>query len=78
VVWIHINPPENFILNKLNNYNHTWLFKDADEAVATYYRRKPLHQDLKLEFAYVFDTSKPDIQSQINTAVPLILKYVHN
>lgn len=74
VVWIHINPPEDFILNKLKNYKHTWLFKDADEAIENYYRRKPLHEKLQLDFAYVFDTSKSNIESQIDAAIPLILK----
>lgn len=74
VIWLHVNPPEEAILSKLKNYKHTWLFKDADEAIAAYFRRKPLHENLQLDFTYVFDTSKSDIESQVDEAVPLILK----
>lgn len=72
VVWIHINPPEAFIINKLKNFQHTWLFKDADEAIANYYRRKPLHEHLDYPFIYTFDPSRPDLPKQLNEAVKLI------
>lgn len=68
VVRVHIDPPESFILNKLTNFKHSWLFRDADDAVANYYRRKPLHDEYLsgIEFDYVFDTSKPDLSNQID------------
>ncbi len=74
VVWLHIDPPESFILDKLRNYKHTWLFTDADEAVANYFRRKPLHAQLDMPFLYTFDTSRPDLDRQIDEAVGLIGK----
>jgi predicted kinase len=72
IIWIHINPPEEFILNKLKNYKHTWLFKNADEAIKNYEARKPLHQNLDFDFVYTFDTSKPDLDKQIEEAVKVI------
>ncbi len=76
-VWIHINPPEEFILNKLRTYKHTWLFKDADEAVANYKRRKNLHEDLEgIPFIYTFDTSQNNLESQIAEAAGLIKNLV--
>lgn len=74
VVWLHVNPPEEFILNKLKNYEHTWLFKDADEAVANYFRRKPLHERLDMPFLYTFDTSRRDLENQVSEAIKLIEK----
>ncbi len=71
-IWIHINPPEEFILNKLKNYKHTWLFKDSDDALASYYRRKPLHEELDFPFAYTFDTSKNNVAEQIEDAASVI------
>lgn len=71
-IWIHINPPEEFIINKLRNFKHTWLFKNADEAVANYFRRKPLHEHLDFPFIYIFDTSKPTIVDQIAEAIQII------
>lgn len=69
VIWIHVNPPEDFILEKLKNYPHTWLFSDADEAIANYHARKPLHTDLPMDFTYTFDPSRPDLAEQIKDAV---------
>ena len=56
IVWIHINPPEEFIVNKLKNFKHSWLFKDVDDAIKNYETRKPLHQNLDFDFTYTFDT----------------------
>lgn len=74
VQWIHINPPEEFIINKLTNYPHTWLFRDADEAIANYRARKPLHEKLDMPFTYVFDTSAPDLDRQIDEGARAIEK----
>ncbi len=64
-IWIHINPPEEFILNKLRTYNHTWLFKDADEAIDNYMRRKHLHEHLPMAFLHTFDTSREGLGEEI-------------
>ncbi len=76
-VWVHVNPPEEFILNKLRTYKHTWLFKDGEEAVANYMRRKNLHENLTgIPFVYTFDTSRDDLENQINEATKLIQNLV--
>ena len=71
-IWIHINPPEEFIINKLRNFKHTWLFRDGEHAIENYYERKPLHKNLDMSFVYTFDTSRSDISKQIDEAVNLI------
>lgn len=71
IVWIHINPPEEFIVNKLSNLTPNWL-GTADEMVENYYERKPLHKDIDLDFTVVFDTSASDIQEQIDSSVSII------
>jgi predicted kinase len=68
VIWIHINPPEEFIINKLKNQKHSWLFKDAEDAINNYLARKPLHQNLDFPFTYTFDTSKSNLDEQITEA----------
>jgi shikimate kinase len=75
LVWIHINPPESFIINKLSNLTPNWL-GTAEEMVANYYERKPLHKDIALEYTAVFDTSLPDIRKQIESSVSIIRKKV--
>lgn len=65
-IWIHINPPEAFIIHKLTHYKHTWLFRDAEHALKVMNVRKLLHEEYlpHKKFYYVFDTSQ-DIVAQI-------------
>lgn len=72
IAWIHINSPEDFILQKLRNFKHTWLFKNADEAIASYYCRKPLHEHLDFPFLYTFNTSHSDLPRQLEDAIGII------
>lgn len=72
--WLHINPTEDFIVHKLRTYQHTWLFKDGDEAVDNYYRQKKKRQEENTHFDFfdTIDTSKPDLQSHIGKIAELI------
>lgn len=72
VVYIHINPPEEFILNKLRNFKHTWLYRDGEQAIKNYYERKSLHENLHLPYTFTFDTSADNLEEQINKAVDII------
>ncbi len=72
IIWIHINPPEEFIINKLKNFKHTWLFKNGGEAIENYLSRKPLHENLSMPFAYTFDTSRGDLNEQIEEGLVAI------
>lgn len=74
VFWIHINPPEEFIINKLRNYKHTWLFKNAEHAVGAYKRRKAAHKNLNFPFIYTFDPSRDDLENQIDEVISIIKK----
>ena len=78
-IWILIDPPEQFIINKLKNFPHTWLFQNAEEAVKGYFEYKKHykydHDDLN--FIYTFDPSKTNLDDQIEEAEKLI-KYKLN
>ncbi len=76
IIWIHINPPEEFIINKFKEYRPSWLFKSTEQAIGNYKARKPLHvhENLDFNFLYVFDPSRDDLEKQINEAVDLIKK----
>ena len=75
IIWIHINPPEKFIINKLKNYKkHSLLFKDSEDAINNYLERKPLHKKLNFPFIYNFDPSRPDLKSQLKEATSIIEK----
>ncbi len=73
-VWIHINPPESFIIHKLKTYNHTWLFKDGDEAIDNYLRQKKRREQEGISFHFLatVDTSRPDLPEQIAEVEELI------
>ncbi|HRY52858.1 MAG TPA: AAA family ATPase [Candidatus Portnoybacteria bacterium] len=72
IIWLHINPPEEFIINKLRNFKNGWLVEDNEEMVRNYFERKSLHQKLDFPFLYVFDTSKNNLKEQIKEAEDLI------
>ncbi len=76
VFWLHINPPENFILNKLRAYNHAWIFKNGEEAVENYYhqKQKRLEEKTRFDFLTSVDTSRPDLAGQIKRAASLITR----
>lgn len=78
VIWIYINPPEQFILNKLRSTKPDFLYESVDEAVADYFRRKPMHEDLNIDFTYEFDTSKPNLEVQIGEAIRAIQLKLQN
>lgn len=69
VIWIHINPPESFVLNKIRQYTgDPWLTDgDHENLVRNYFDRKPLHAHLTMPFTFTFDTSN-NITSQLDTA----------
>lgn len=70
ILWVNITPPEKFILNKLKNmyYNEGHVFKNADQAIATYFKDKPTHRNLKMTFIAEIDTSQIDINDKIDEA----------
>ena len=79
VFWLHINPPEDFILNKLRTYHHTWLFKNVEQAVDNYYlqKQKRLEENARFDFLTTIDTSRPDLVDQIRNAASLIKKELY-
>lgn len=73
-LFVHINPPDEFIINKLRSYHHTWLFKDADHAVESFYKNKEDFKLPQLTFVYTFDPSRTDMPQQIKKGIDAIKK----
>ena len=70
-IFIHVNPPVEFIVEKLQNYK-TWLFKSKEHAIERFYFHK---NNLKLPdvpFVYTFDPSKGNFQEQIEEGIAAI------
>ncbi len=74
LVWIHVNTPEEFILEKLRifNYDPDGLFKTAEEGIRVYMENKQFPLDLTMPFVYTFDTSKENLLIQISEAIEII------
>jgi hypothetical protein len=73
-IFMYVNPPEEFIVNKLRNYRHTWLFDDSEDAIRNFYENKSSFSRPDLPFVYEFDTSRSDLPAQIDQAVLAIKK----
>ena len=71
-IFIHINPPDEFVVNKLQNYNHTWLFRDGTHAVEAFLKNKKNFILPDLPFVYTFDTSKGDLSNQLDATIKII------
>ena len=76
LVWIHINPPEEFILHKLNSHQGGWFGNEV--LIKNYYERKHLHANLIFPFVYTFDTSKRNLDQQIDEAAGIIKQFTNN
>ena len=72
--WIHMDPPEEFILEKLKKYKHSWLFRDADHAISRYFYHKEKTPHAEFNFLFTFDTSKSDLPKQAERCISLINK----
>jgi predicted kinase len=71
-IWIHINPPESFILDAIRHRETMEIFGSVENALANYERRKPLHEHLDMPFVYTFDPSREDFDKQMNEVVSKI------
>lgn len=67
-IFLHINPPEEFIIRKLRNWKgDKWLTDDQEKMVENYFARKEAHKDIqdKIKFDYVVDTSLLNLEERI-------------
>jgi len=61
-------------LHKLRTYNHTWLFKNEEEAVENYFQQKKKRREENTHFDFLatIDTSRTDLAIQIEQTANLI------
>jgi hypothetical protein len=76
VFWLLVDPPEEYIINKLRSHPPTWLFENGEQAVERYYYRKATNPRAEFEFFYRFDPSKADLPQQVERCVALIRQEV--
>lgn len=70
IVWVHINTPEEYIFQKFRNHPPSWLADNPQIMIDNYNAQKKKraeeNKDVHFDFLYTFDTSRPDIEKQIN------------
>ncbi|MEK7208469.1 MAG: AAA family ATPase [Patescibacteria group bacterium] len=72
VFWIQVHPPEEYIIQKLRVYPHTWLFRNVAPAIENYRGHKAGDEHLALPFICTFDPSRADVEKQIEEAAERI------
>jgi predicted kinase len=81
-IFIHVNPPEDFIIQKLRTYKgEQWLTTDQEKMVENYFNRKEAHKDIekKIQFDYTMDTSLGSLDETIEKmALDIKEKYKSN
>jgi hypothetical protein len=73
-IFVHIDPSEEYIINKLKNHRPTWLFKNGDAAVEAYFKNKKDFTMPNLHFVYTFDPSRSDLEKQLEEGIHAIEK----
>ena len=73
-IFIHINPPEEFIIRMLQQRDKNWLFENKEAAIEKYYSNKETFTLPNLPFVYTFDTSKEDFSKQLEECIKAIEK----
>ena len=70
VVWVHINTPEDFIIEGLKKDHHyrAWLADTSEKMIDNYYvqKEKRLKENTQFNFLYTFDNSRQYINNQID------------
>lgn len=66
IIWVHINSPEDYIINKFKNHPPTWLADNPQIMIDNYHtqKEKRLIKNNKFNFCYIFDASK-NVEKQV-------------
>jgi predicted kinase len=68
VIWVHIDTPEEYIFDKFRKHPPSWLADNPQTMIDNYRAQKErrLQEDTQFDYFYTFDTSRPDIEAQID------------
>ncbi len=66
-IWVHINPPEKFIINNIKLRNNIRIFGETQRALDNYfYQKQSFAQNMMdIKYAYTIDPSKSNFNDQI-------------
>jgi len=68
IIFVHINTPEEFIFNKFRKHPPSWMANNPQDMIDNYIKQKEKRaiENIHFDFVYTFDTSKDDLERQIN------------
>ncbi len=71
IVWVHINTPEEHIFEKFRKHSPSWLADNSQTMIDNYYsqKEKRMKENTQFNYLFTFDTSKPDIEKQIDNCI---------
>ncbi|MFQ5540952.1 MAG: AAA family ATPase [Candidatus Paceibacteria bacterium] len=72
--WIHINPPEAFIIEKLKNYVGPSIFESNEAVIKNYRESAKRHREHGLDFPFIctLDTSRENLAHSIEVCAQKI------
>ena len=74
VFWVHLNTPEEHIFNKFRKHPPSWLADNPQTMIDNYMLQKIKREEEAtiFDFFFTFDTSKQDVEEQIQNCIKLI------
>lgn len=78
VFWIRVHAPEEFVFEKFRKHAPSWLADDPQKMIDNYNAQKERKgkENLAFDFIYTFDTSQPDLDTQIEKCIQTIQRSV--
>ena len=74
IVYVHINTPEEYIFEKFRKHPPSWLADNPKTMIDNYYaqKEKRLKENTPFDYLFTFDTSRPDVNKQIEDCIKKI------
>ncbi|MFA5987328.1 MAG: AAA family ATPase [Candidatus Paceibacterota bacterium] len=74
IIWAHLNTPEEYILEKFKKHEPSWLADNPQVMIDNYFVQKERREKENTQFSYdfTFDTSRPDLDKQIDDCIEKI------
>jgi len=73
-LWVHVDSPEEYIFEKFRDHSPSWLADNPRSMIDNYktQKKKREEEETAFDFFFTFDTSKSDIDRQIETFLCLV------
>ena len=75
-IFVRVEAPEGYVFEKFRRHPPSWLASNPQTMIDNYYaqKEKRMKENTKFDYFFTFDTSKPDLEEQIEDCVKKIEK----